>query len=272
MRDKPLTNAGEQKFMDEIKSKGYDDPSYTRDAQGTIQRVHGKLWNNMMAGSMYVFGKSEQWIRGTTMLAAYRLAMEKAGMTPEHAIELAHEASNKAHGIYGKATLPSWAQGTGAAAKLFQVLYTYQKYPHNYLQMLYDVGVSKKNVKGFLFGLMSPIVLGGAAVTPFKDLITGAVGAMLKAMGIKIDPEKWFWDKVRKNYGATTEKIGRYGALGAMGLDVSGSLVLLKKHYPKRWVTYCVPGERLVQALPMLKVNEYGMIMANLICLLSQVH
>lgn len=227
MRGDTLTNEAERAFMDEIKRKGYDDPKYTRDAAGTIQRTHGQLWNKLMYYSMFVFGKTEQWIRGTTMLAAYRLAKKNdVNVSEEDAIKKAYDASNKAHGVYGKATLPSAALGKHPFAKFIQLLYTFQKFPHNYLQMLYDVGFKKKNIKGFMFGLMSPIILGGAAVWPFKDLWFGIMRGILRLLGIPVDPEKWFWDKFRNMFGKSLEKVARHGLFGLAGLDISGSLAI----------------------------------------------
>jgi hypothetical protein len=225
MRGKRLTNKNEQEFMDEIKLKGYDDQKYTREAMGTIERTHGKIWNKLLYWAMYAFGKTEQWNRGTTMLAAYRIIKKNnPGIAEEDARAQAHRVSDRAHGTYGKATLPTWALGKNPAAKLGQLLYTYQKFSHNYLQMLYDVGVKKHNIKGFLFGLLSPVILGGLSVVPMKNLLFGVVGVLLKMLGVPLDPEKWFWDKVRGLLGRSGEKVTRHGALGAAGVDVSTSL------------------------------------------------
>jgi len=223
MRGQKLLNVDEQLLIDEIKTKGYDSPQYTRDALGTIQRSYSKAWARTLYWAMYIFGKSEQWIRGATILAAYRLARAK-NMDHTEAAEVAHDASNKAHGVYGKATQLAVGQGTGPGARLAQVLYTFSKFPHNYLQMLYDVGMRQGNIKGFLYGFLSPIFLGGAAVIPMKDAIVKVVGMMLSAMGAGDDPEKWFWDKFRKQFGKTAERVARHGALGALNIDVSGSM------------------------------------------------
>jgi hypothetical protein len=222
-----LDDKNEQALIDEIKHRGYDTPQYTRDALGTIQRAHGKVWAKTMATAMYIFGKSEQWIRGTTMLAAYRLAKSANPDADNHElIRKAHDVSDKAHGIYGKSTQLAVGQGTGPAARLSQILYTFGKFPHNYLQMLYDTGIRKGNIKAFLYGLISPVILGGATVIPMKNLLFGIVGVMFKAMGDDDDPEKGFWDWIRKKLGKTPERIGRHGLLGAANLDVSGSMAI----------------------------------------------
>jgi hypothetical protein len=224
MAGRTLANADEQAFLDEVHKKGWDDAQYTREALGEISKTHSRIWSSMMDGSMYLFGKSEKWNRGTTMLAAYRLA-RKQGMGHVEAAEVAKEASDKAHGVYGKSTMPMWAQGTNPAAKLGQMFYVYQKFGHNYLQMLYDMGLKKHNIKGAMFAFLSPLVLAGGAALPFKDAIFSAAGVILSALfGEDRDPEKWVWDEIRKHLGPEAEKIGRHGLTGAMGVDISSSL------------------------------------------------
>ena len=112
MAGKKLADADEQAFLDEVQKKGWDDAQYTREALGEISKTHSRIWSSMMDGSMYLFGKSEKWNRGTTMLAAYRLA-RKQGMGHGEAAEVAKEASDKAHGVYGKSTMPMWASAAG---------------------------------------------------------------------------------------------------------------------------------------------------------------
>jgi len=71
---------------------------------------------------------------------------------------------------------------------------------------------------------MSPIILSGLAVVPFKDFWWKLIGTILNILGIKDDPEKGFWDWIRKKFGNTTERVGRHGLLGAANLDVSSSM------------------------------------------------
>jgi hypothetical protein len=262
MRGQELPNANEQKLVDEIHEKGYDMPQYMQDAMGTLQRTHGRIWNQSLGLALFGFKKSEQWIRGSTILAAYRLAKKNnPDLTHDEAVAKAYDASNKAHAVYGKATLPSYALGKNPAAKLFQMLYTFQKFPHNYLQMLYDVGFKKKNVKGFLYGLMSPIFLAGMAVAPLKDIWVGIFNALLRLLGIKVDAEKWFWDKTRKSMGKSSETILRHGLIGALGLDVSGSLNI-NAGLPRNMYELLGVGGGLVKdvgdALHYTKLGEYG--------------
>lgn len=224
MAGRKLSNQDEQSFIDEMHKKGWDDAQYTRAALGELSKVHSKVWSTVMDYSMKLFGYSERWNRGTTMLAAYRVARNK-GLDHYSAAEAAKEACDKAHGVYGRSTLPMWAQGANPAAKVGQMMYVYSKFGHNYLQMLYDMGFKKKNIKGAMFAFLAPLVLAGGAAMPFKDAIFGFAGFILSALfGWKEDPEKWVWDTIRKHFGTGAEKIGRHGLTGAAGVDISGSL------------------------------------------------
>lgn len=227
----------EGRFLAEQHRLGWDDPQYTRDAMSNMLKIHNKAWAYSMEGAMYIFGKTEQWNRGTTMLAAYRLA-RKNGKTHEEASELAKNASDKAHGVYGRATLPAVAWGRNPAAKLAQMLYVYGKFSHNYLQMLYDLGIKKRNIKAALYGLLSNAVIGGAKSFAFAEAVAFPIlGLILVALGEKDrdeDTDKWVWDRVRNYLGDLAERTGRYGLFGAMGLDISGSLSI-GLQIPKNW-------------------------------------
>ncbi len=214
-------------FLVEEKRKGWDNPQYTRDMISKIGSTGNRAWAMTMDGAMWMFGKTEQWNRLTTMLAAYRLARE-AGKNHLQASELAKTASDKAHGIYGRSTLPSIAWGRNPAAKIAQMLYVFSKFAHNYMQMLYDLGFRKHNWKAFSYALLAPIFLSGVSAWPLKDAVfMPLIGVLLSILGIKDrdrDTEKWLWDITRNNLGSGAERIGRYGALGGLGFDVSGSL------------------------------------------------
>jgi hypothetical protein len=218
MAGRKLANADEQRLMLDVRNKGWDDAQYAREAMGELQAIHSRAWSAVMDASMYLFGKSEQWNRGTTILAAYRIA-RKRGVDHAAAQEAAKTASDKAHGVYGRSTMPMIAQGANPAAKIAQMAYVYQKFGHNYLQMLHDLGAKKHNIKALAFAILSPMVLAGATALPFKDAIFALFAAILGG-----DPEKWVWDEIRNHLGAGAERVGRHGLTGAAGLDISGSL------------------------------------------------
>jgi hypothetical protein len=115
-------NQDEFDFLINATMKGHFAAQHTRDAMGAAENQLSKGWSKAMNVSMSLFGITERFNRGTTMLAAYRLA-KKNGKSSEEAARLAKLASDKAHGLYGKATLPAWAQGTNPLAKLGQLSY-----------------------------------------------------------------------------------------------------------------------------------------------------
>jgi hypothetical protein len=218
---------GDMNFLEKEKRLGWDNPQYTQDMTAHTGSVGKRGWATTIDGAMWMFGKTEQWNRLTTLLAAYRLA-RKAGKSEGEAAELAKTASDKAHGIYNKGTLPPIAWGRNPAARIAQMLVTFTKFSHTYLQMLYDLGFRKHNWKAFSYALIAPMILSGVSAWPLKDAVfMPLIGLILSILGIKDkdeDMEKWLWDTTREHLGEGTERVGRYGAMGAVGLDVSGSL------------------------------------------------
>lgn len=212
-----------QEICETIKKEGWDDAQYVRDAQGELQKAHHQIWSKAMEGAMWMFKESEQWNRGTTVLAAYRLVRTQ-DKTKAQALDLAKEASDKAHGIYGKATLPSWAQGPHIAAKAGQMMYVYSKFGHNYVQMLYDLGFKKHNISAMAWAIAAPVILAGGAALPFKDEMTWIINGILRALGWPGDIERFVWDAVRRYFGSTVETAGRHGLTGLAGVDISGSV------------------------------------------------
>jgi tRNA G10 N-methylase Trm11 len=247
-------------FLKDLQEKGYDNPQYTREAMGTIQSLHGKGFTKAMAGSMWMFSKTEQWNRGSTMLATYRLA-RKQGFSHAEASTRARTVSDKAHGIYGRATLPAWAQGKHFFAKTAQMFYIYQKFGHNWLQMAWDLGVHRSNYKAMVFTLAAPVVLGGAASIPLASVAYALINAILSAGGDDRDAEKFVHDMVREHMGDTGERIFRHGALGAAHIDISGSFAV-DPAVPKKLIEFtgAVGGVAtdIVQAGHFMTTGQFG--------------
>lgn len=218
-------STSEQQFIDEINRRNYDDPQMVRDMITSMQGVSGRTFDNVVQWGMKPFSYIEQWMRGLTMLAGFRTAL-KNGMDISAAREAAVEAAGRGHGTYGKATRPYWAQGTDPAARIGQVAATFLKFPQNYLNLLYDLGYTKRNAKAFTWALAAPIVLGGAAAIPFKDNIVWIINAILKALGDDRDVEKMVYDDARLYLGKEAEKNIRTGLMGAVGIDITGSLAM----------------------------------------------
>jgi hypothetical protein len=260
MAGKRLENLDEQVFIDGFRDAGYTDAQYTRDATGNIQGAYGTAWSKLMGGSMYAFGKSEEWVRGGTALTAFRLA-KKQGLSNTKAKEKAIFATAKAHGTYGKETLPmvAWGKGVG---RLGQAFYTYMKFPHNYLQMLYDAGIRKKNVKGVIFGMAAPAVLGGVAAVPMYATVMAIANALMSAIGDDRDAEKLVYDTLNEYVGKTGEEAIRGGVLGLVDVDISGSLSMGPGAIPTSLfeLTGAVGGmvEDIGRGAKLITEREYG--------------
>lgn len=243
MATRKLPEGDEGRFLAEEHRLGWDDPQYTRDAMSNMQKIHNRAWAITMEGAMYMFGKTEQWNRGSAMLAAYRIA-RKQGKSHTEASEIAKITSDNAHGVYGRATLPSIAWGRGQAGKWAQMMYVYGKFSHNYLQMLYDVGVKKHNIKGFLYGFLANGLIGGVKSIAFAEAVFFPIlGLILVALGAKDKDEKtekWVWDRTREYVGKGGEIALRYGALGALGMDITGSLSI-GVGIPRSWAEWAGP-------------------------------
>jgi hypothetical protein len=223
--------AEDQIIAERITREGYDAPQLTRDALGAMQGGLERSWDRMMNVAMFMFSKTEQWNRGTTILAAYKVAkqrFEREGLAGEELVEAAYsaaiEATDKAHAAYGKANLPEWAQGTSASARVGQAMYVYGNFGHNYVQLLYDLGAKKHNIVGFTWALAAPVIIAGGAAWPFKDELLWLINGMLRTLGIGTGVDKFVWDKTRKHLGEQAEVLGRRGIFGLAGVDISGSL------------------------------------------------
>lgn len=227
MRGKKLSDPGEQMFMEEL-SGSAELQQYTRDAMADLQGAYGRRWAKVMGLAMWGFGKSEQLIRGATMLSAYRLAKSRAGIKDHaEAVALAKRAARKAHGVYNRATDPIWAMGQNPAAKIGKMGYTYMKFAHNYLQMLYDVGLKRRHIKSLLYAMAAPVVLTGVPAIFAKDIWMALFGQILKKFNDDDrDLEKVIYDWTAEMFGRDAELAARFGLLGLAGVDVSGSLAM----------------------------------------------
>lgn len=211
--------ADEKRFLEGIRKESLDDPQFAREALSTYRDTAGKSWSWLMGKTLALFGATEQLNRGSTLLAAYRLA-RSAGADHETAMARARETSDRAHGVYDRATQPAWTWGTSAGSRLGQSWYVYKKYGHNYLQLMHELFFNKKDYRAGVFALFAPMILGGLGSQVLMSLAKG-----LFAVGGGGDPEKWIYDFIRKNLGGESEELARFGLLGLVtGTDMSGSL------------------------------------------------
>lgn len=216
-------NADERTFLEEIRRKDMDDPQFAREAFKTFEATSGKAWSMAMRTAMKMFGTTEQLNRLSTLLAGYRLA-RGAGFSHTEAVDRAQLASDRAHGVYGREALPEAAWGTNAGARAVQLMYVYQKYSHNTLQLLADVW-GKKDARAFMHLLVAPLVVGGAKKAGLAATGWMAARAVMSALyDDDRDPSERFMSWVRDALGKDAEDMARFGLFGLMGVDISGSM------------------------------------------------
>lgn len=254
-------SADEQAFMDVIKKESLDDPQFVREASRTFRDTTGRAWSFAMGKAMWMFAKTEQLNRGATLLAGYRLARE-AGADHAAAMEAARETSDKAHGVYDKASQPSWTWGTGAGARVGQSFYVYKKYAHNYMQLVHDL-FSRGDRKAAVFAVLSPMVLAGGAASVGWPVAKMMAAAVLLALGDDDkDPEKWMYDALRGGLGEGAERFGRFGLFGLAGLDLSGSMGGMIEMPKNAWELFGPAGgvaqDVLVDAPARLAAGQAG--------------
>lgn len=261
-------------FLDWMTKKGFDNPQFTSAALGGItSSTIGSTFDNVVSLTMWLFGKSEQMIRGSVLYTTFRLAAKQAGLDkisdPEEHQKVfdaccvkAEEASLRANAGYNRPTDPLWTMGDHKAAKIGQLFYMYLKFPHNFLQLLYHSGVRKKNYKAMAWLLAAPVALSGPIALPFYTTIMATVSMLFSKLGDDDrDPEKSFWAHVEKDLGPETIPLLRGGVTGAMGWDISGSLATGIEIPTKTTDLFGVFGgfaQDIIEALHQASVGDYS--------------
>ena len=140
-------------------------------------------------------------------------------------MEKAKHASDRAHGIYDKATAPAWTRGPYNPLKM---LYVFQRFQHNYALNMGEM-IGKDQWKQAAYMLISPAFLAGAGASVATPIIMAAA----RALGIGgDDPEEEFYDWAEKIFG--TDRIARHGLSGALGVNLKGS-IQMNNPFPTRF-------------------------------------
>lgn len=198
----------------EITNNGWDEAQFNQENAAVLMSKLGRGWNQFGAWSMAMFGAVEKANRAMSIFAAYKEVRANTALDHDAAMEKAKHISDRAHGVYGKATLPAWARGSGNPLKL---TYTFQKFSHNYMLNMIEMGL-KGDKKQAAYMLLSPALMGGAGAT----LVTPLVAALASALGAGDGPEEEFYDWVADTFGG--DSIARHGMPGAFGINLKGSI------------------------------------------------
>lgn len=213
--------AEDRTIFHEITEKGWDAAQYNHDAAKVLQSKMGHGWDKFISWSLAMFGATEKVNRATTIFAAYKgIRATNPAMPHEDAMKLAKLVSDKAHGIYGKETLPYWAQGKGIGQMAMRSAYTFAKYSHNYLLTMHDLGFSKKECGSMLHMLIAPAVLAGVGASTLTPIMV----AVLKAFTDWDDPEEELYSWAEKSFGGGEWLRSGLVGVGGRGANLRASI------------------------------------------------
>ena len=208
-------------LFQEITSRGWDEAQFDEAASSELRSKMGDAWNKYATVSMFMFSAVEKANRAMTIFAAYK-AVEKQNptMEAEQIWEQAKEISDRAHGTYGKETLPAMARG-GDMNRLLRLPLTFTKFTHNYMLNILDLGFTKKEYKAAAYLLLSPAIMAGAGSTLVAPLLFGLAGAL--GLGGD-DPEEEFYKWAEEAFGGGA--FTRHGLAGVAGINIKGSMAV----------------------------------------------
>jgi hypothetical protein len=219
---------GEDEWLfNEIRRNGWDSALMNQEATGILQSSLRKGWSAVMDKAMVLFGVTEQINRGSTIAAVY-YGLREQGMEREAALTKAKEVSDSAHGVYGKENLPAWARGSSAGAMVMRSFYVFKTFMHNYLQVLWEMGVDKRDAKAFAYMLLSPAIVAGPGALVGKGLLVLMAKAFASATmsAPPDDPEEAYYRWVDETFGWVPGRAARLGLSGLLGLNLKGSMAI----------------------------------------------
>jgi hypothetical protein len=218
------------KVFETIRENGWDEAQYTNEA---IEVLRGKFGSVYEKGSRYwmmMFATTEHLNRVSTITGAFIGIRERnPEMSFDEAITLAKKVSDKAHGVYGKTTRPYLAQGSNPFAQVARMFYVFNKFNHNYLQLMYDLGFKKKDYVALTYAMFSQAVIGGAKALPIPGLgyvLFQVMAQILTALGDDRpeEGEEKVYAWLEENVGNTMSDFARYGLVGVAGINIRSSL------------------------------------------------
>jgi len=205
-------------ILEDIFSRGWVAAQLNMETVNALKSGPAQKYGKAVELLMIPFKVTEEFNRGTTILAAYKGIMaENPGMNREDALLKAKKVSDRAHGIYGVENQPALLR-KGRGLRAASAMYIFQTYMHNYLTTLaYMIG--RKQAKAATYMLLSPMVFGGAA----SSLLMPAIKMIFKAMD-EDDPEEKIYQIAEELFGEAGGDVARYGLPGLAGVSLKGSL------------------------------------------------
>lgn len=145
-----------------------------------------------------IYSLTEQWNRGTTFLAAYRIAKEK-GLDP---YSFAVNAVNETQGVYNRANRPMVSRGMIGAPVM-----TFKQFSISYLELAKRLYTHDK--KAFAVMMLTLMVLAGAEGLPFAEDVEDLIDSIGQWLG----------------YGTNSKKALRKLATDTLGKDIGDVLL-----------------------------------------------
>ena len=205
-------------ILEEIFSRGWVAAQLNMETVNALKSGPAQKYGRAVELLMTPFKITEEFNRGTTLLAAYKGIMaENPGMSKEDALSKAKTVSDRAHGIYGAENQPALLR-KGRGLRAASAMYIFQTFMHNYFTtMAYMIG--RRQAAAATYMILSPMVFGGAA----SSILLPAVKMIFKAMD-EDDPEEKIYQVAESLFGETGGDVARYGLPGLAGINLKGSL------------------------------------------------
>lgn len=223
----------DREIFNEISRRGWDEAQFNHDAARVLQERAGIYFDKVLQAAMYMFGVTEKANRAMTIHAAYmahKEALVREGKDPvvnkEMLLRAAQHTSNRAHGIYGKAAKPWLVQ----KYSFVDLPYTFQKFSHNYLLNMWEIGIKGhkrdkplEGYKNIMYMLLTPALVAGAGTSLVVKSALEVIGMLMGTDDPEEDFYRWF-DEVFGE-GEFTSRLVRHGVVGAVGhVNLRGSL------------------------------------------------
>jgi hypothetical protein len=205
-------------ILEEIFSRGWVAAQLNMETVNALKSGPAQKYGRAVELLMTPFKITEEFNRGTTLLAAYKGIMsENPSMSKEDALSKAKTVSDRAHGIYGVENQPALLR-KGRGLRAASAMYIFQTFMHNYMTTLsYMIG--RRQAAASTYMILSPMIFGGAA----SSLALPVVQMIFRAMG-EDDPEEKIYQVAEDMFGESGGDIARYGLPGLAGVSLKGSL------------------------------------------------
>jgi hypothetical protein len=224
-RDPHSLDPGTRKAMLFIHDMGWHEAQFNRESMKVLSATLPQKYDWFVDKAMWMFKTSEKVNRVATILATARGLLK--GRTFDQLSEAefyllmnrAHEISDSANGIYGKANYPMLLRGEGYLSKTGRAFYMFKTFAHNFLLTALDLGLTKREWTAMMYMLFSPgLIAGAGAALPLSFLF-----ALLRQF-TDDDPEEAFMEFVQEGMGDEAEMFARYGLAGLLNVNIKGSL------------------------------------------------